>query len=84
MQKGERLREGLAISHQARLIRGPVSISGQALCLFHHDPDVGVDVCCAGGVQGHISNVFKVSVKSASFGDVVKNKQRKLNWWSHS
>lgn len=71
MRKRKMHSEALAISHRGCLIRGLVSISGQSLCFFHPDLDVGVNVGCAGGVQGHVSNIFKVSIKLALCRDVI-------------
>ena len=58
-------------SHQACLIRRLVSIRSQPLGFLRQCPDVGVDMRCAGGVQRHVSYIFKVSMESTLFQDVI-------------
>ena len=55
--------EGL--SYRARLFHSSECICRQPLWFLNQAPDVGVDVGCAGGIQGHMSDIPKATVQSA-------------------
>ena len=53
------------LSYRAHLFHSSKCFCRQPLWFLNQAPDVGVDVGCAGGIQGHMSDIPKATVQSA-------------------